>query len=214
MVAVLKEAIENGDEDRTTQAFEVFQTFLGCDSQLLAKHFKDLVTFMLHIAATTDFSNEARTQALSFLMQCVKYRKLKMQALRLGAEITQKALQISTELGEFQNDEDDITAGRTALGLLDMMAQNLPPSQVAVPLLHALPPYVNSQDPNMRRAGILALAFCVEGAPEFFGTQMNEIFPLVLRLLEDSDLRVRHAVLYGVARLADELAEDLGKRHE
>ncbi len=214
LVAVLKNAVELEDEDRTTQAFEVFQTFLGCDAQLLARYFKDLLQFMMELAGSKNVFTEARTQALSFLMQSVKYRKLRVQALRLGEQLSLKALEVTTELEELGDGDDDTTPGRSALALLDIMAQHLPPSQVAGPVLNALPHYVNNPDPALRRAGILALAFCVEGAPEFFSTQLKTVLPVVLRLLDDTDIRVRQAALYGLARLADDLADDLGKQHE
>ena len=214
MVAVLKQAIDAADEDRTMQAFEVFQTLLGCDSQLMAAHFKDLVQFMIDIAASKNLADDSRSQALSFLMQCVKYRKLKIQGLKFGEQLTLKCLEIATELDELKNEDEDVTPAASALGLLDIMAQSLPPSQVIVPLLHALPPFVNSQDPDHRRAGILSLGMCVEGAPDFLSTQLKEIFPLVFRLLEDPEIRVRQAALHAVARLADDLAEEVGKEHE
>jgi hypothetical protein len=94
-----------------------------------------------------------------------------------------------------------------------MLAQSLPPSQIVVPLLQALGQYFNSQDPNYRRAGIMALGMCVEGAPDFISTQMHEIFPMVLQLLADSESKVRQASLHAVARLADDLAEDLSQEH-
>ncbi|KAI9714166.1 MAG: hypothetical protein M1812_006494 [Candelaria pacifica] len=214
MVAVLKQAIDSGDEDHTTQAFEVFQTILGCEPVLMSKHFKDLVQFMMQIAALKELEDDTRTQALSFLMQCVKYRKLKMQGLKVGEQLTLTSLEIVTELEELAaSDDDETTPARTALGLIDLMAGCLPPSQVVVPLLHALGPFVNSPDPSRRRAGILALGMCVEGAPDFIGTQISQVFDMVLRLLDDSDVRVRHAALHSVARLADDLAEELGKRH-
>ncbi|KAI9826601.1 MAG: hypothetical protein M1832_006197 [Thelocarpon impressellum] len=214
MVAVLKQSVEAADEDRTMQAFEVFQTLLVCDSQLMSAHFGDLVQFMIGISTSKNLTDDARSQALSFLMQCVKYRKLKMQGLKVGEQLTVKCLQISTELDEMKNEDEDVTPAASALGLLDIMAQSLPPSQVIVPLLLALPPYVNSQDADYRRAGILALGMCVEGAPDFLSTQLNEIFPVVFRLLEDPEIRVRQAALHAVARLADDLAEDVGKEHE
>ena len=214
MVAILKEAIDNQQEDRVMQAFEVFQTLLGCDPALLTPHLKDLVIFMNELAANTDADEDTRTQAISFLMQSVQYRKLKIQGMRLGEQLTRSALQIVTELSDSPSLEDDITPARSALGMLDMLAQSLPPSQVVVPLLQSLGQYFNNTDPNYRRAGIMALGLCVEGAPDFISTQMKEIFPMVLQLLADPEPKVRQASLHAVARLADDLAEDLSAEHE
>lgn len=213
MVAVLKSTVDEGDEEHALQAFEVFQTLLDCEGRLLQKHFGDLIDFMMNLASDTTIDDDYRSQALAFLMQCVRYRKLKVQGLRVGEQLTLKSLQIVTELGDLSNDEDEITPARSALGFLDILASSLPPSQVVVPLLKGLGPYFSSEDPNYRRAGILALGMCVEGAPDFIATQLKEILPMVLHLLEDPDVRVRAAALNGVARLADDLAEDMGKEH-
>ncbi|KAL2354969.1 armadillo-type protein [Cryomyces antarcticus] len=214
MVTVLKQTIEAEDEAHTIQAFEVFQKLLGYDAALLNKHFGDLMQFMMDMASNTDIDEAARTQALLFLMQAVRYRKLKVQSLRIGEQLTTKALKIVTEMGDTSSDDDeDATPARSALGLLDILSGSLPPSQVVVPLLKAIGPYVNNQNPDFRRAGILALGMCVEGAPDFIATQLKEILPMVLHLLEDPDVRVRSAALNGVARLSDDLAEDMGKEH-
>ncbi|PKY03240.1 ARM repeat-containing protein [Aspergillus campestris IBT 28561] len=212
MVAVLKDSIDQQNEDRVMQAFEVFQTLLGCDPALLTVHLKDLVVFMNEIAANTNGDEDTRTQAISFLMQCVQYRKLKIQGMRMGEQLTLTALHIVTELGDDEED-DDITPARSALGMLDMLSQSLPPSQVVVPLLQALGQYFNNSNPDYRRAGIMALGMCVEGAPDFISTQMKEIFPMVLQLLADPEPKVRQASLHTVARLADDLVEDLSQEH-
>ncbi|KAF9885257.1 hypothetical protein FE257_000617 [Aspergillus nanangensis] len=214
MVAVLKEAIDKQQDDRVMQGFEVFQTLLGCDPALMTIHLKDLIVFMNELAANPEVDEDTRTQAISFLMQCVQYRKLKIQGMRLGEQLTLSALQIVTELGDASSADDDITPARSALGLLDMLAQSLPPSQVVVPLLQALGQYFNNSNPDYRRAGILALGMCVEGAPDFISTQMKEIFPMVLQLLADPEPKVRQSSLHTVARLADDLAEDLSHEHE
>ncbi|RJE24107.1 HEAT repeat protein [Aspergillus sclerotialis] len=214
MVAVLKDVIDQKQEDRVMQCFEVFQTLLGCDPQLLTVHLKDLVMFMNELAANTDADEDTRTQAISFLMQAVQYRKLKIQGMRLGEQLTLTALHIVTELDESPSVDDDITPPRSALGLLDMLAQGLPPSQTVVPLLNALGQYFHSNDGNYRRAGIMALGMVVEGAPDFISTQMKQIFPMVLQLLADPEPKVRQASLHAVGRLADDLAEDLSAEHE
>ena len=214
MVGVLEGVIKAGDDDRTAQSFEVFQTLLGCDSTVLNKHFRPLIEFMMKVASEKALDEDARTQALSFLMQCIRYRKLKMQGLKVGEQLTKMCLEISTELGESQAEEEDVTTPRSALGLLDEMASSLPPSQVVVPLLHSLRPYVNSDDPDRRQGGILALGMIVEGAPDFVATQLHEIITLILKLLGDPELKVRSAALDGVMRIAEELPEEVGKEHK
>ena len=215
MVAVLKKSIDDEDEDRVTQSFEVFQTLLGCDSSVLNKHFGDLLQFMVKVASESSLEDDSRTQALSFLMQCIRYRKLKVQGLKVGQQITLMCLEIATELGDtVAKDEIEVTPARSALILLDELASSLPPSQVVVPLLHNLNPYVSSQDADRRQGGLMALGMVVEGAPDFIATQLDEILPLVLRLLEDNEVKVRGAALDCVMRIAEELPEDLGKEHK
>lgn len=130
----------------------------------------------------------------------------------MGENLTLKSMQIATEIDD-DEDEDEVTPHKSALGLLDLLATSLPPRQVIVPLLKVLPQYVNSDKPNYRQAGILALGMCVEGAPDFIATQLDNLMPVVLKLLNDPEISVRGAALNGVARLADDLAEELCKHH-
>lgn len=213
LVAVLKDAIDSGSEEHTMLAFEVFANLLGYDYQLMSKHFTDLVVFMNQISGNTEMSDETRVQAISFLMQCVIYRRLKVQGSKMGEPLTKSMLQIVTEI-EDGDEDNDLTPARSALGLIDTMAQQLPASQVIVPLLKALPQYSKSSDASHRRAGILALGMVVEGAPDFVSTQLPQIFPILLELLGDSDITVRQAALQTTARLADDLPEDMTKEHE
>lgn len=213
MVKVLESAIGAEDEENTMLAFDVFNKLLSYESAFLNLHFADLLQFFMQVSAKSDIDDDARSQALSFLMQAVRYRKLKVQSLKVGETMTKMCLQVATELDELPSEEDDMSPARSALGLLDILSESLPPSQVAVPLLKAIGPYVQDSRPEYRRAGILALGMCVEGAPDFIATQLKEILPLVLHLLEDSAISVRSAALNGVTRLADDLAEDMGKEH-
>lgn len=213
MVKALQGTIDAGDEEHSMLAFEVFNKLLSYESAFLNVHFGDLLQYFMQVSADTDVDEDVRNQALSFLMQSVRYRKLKVQSLKVGEQMTKMSLQIATELGDMSSEDEDVSPARSALGLLDILSESLPPSQVAVPLLKAIGPYVQNENPDYRRAGILALGMCVEGAPDFIATQLQEILPLVLHLLQDPSVSVRSAALNGVARLADDLAEDMGKEH-
>ncbi|RMZ84650.1 hypothetical protein DV737_g1250, partial [Chaetothyriales sp. CBS 132003] len=214
MVKVLQDAIESGNDDQAMLVFEVFNTLLSAEYQLLATHFNDLVVFMNGIASNKEMKDDTRTQAISFLMQAVMFRRLRVQGAEMGEPLTKSMLQIVTELDDEAPDADDITPARSALGLIDTLAQSLPAKQVTVPLLQALPTFSKSLNPAYRRAGILALGQAVEGAPEFLSTQMSIILPILYKLLEDPEVAVRRAALQTCARLADDLPEQVTKEHE
>lgn len=155
MVKTLQSTIEAEDEEHSMQAFDVFNRLLSYESAFLNQHFADLLHFFMHIAAKTEVEDDIRSQAFSFLMQCVRYRKLKVQSLKIGEAMTKMALQVTTELDVLPDEEDDLSPARSALALLDILSESLPPSQVAVPLLKAIGPFVQSENPDYRRAGIL-----------------------------------------------------------
>ena len=219
MVAVLKESIDSNDETRTVAAFEGFQTILTCEPQLLNQHFRNLIEFMANIGVDSNNDAEVRTQALSFVLTACHFRKLKFQSLRIGEQLTMGMLQIIVETADEDDidvdiDDDDITPGSTAIALLNVMTENLPPNQTVAPLLGVFNSFVNSEDPARRTAIVRALGSCVEGAPDFMSTQLKSFLPGVLRLLQDSVLRVREAAVKGVRELAENLADDLSKEHE
>ncbi|KAF3761415.1 ARM repeat-containing protein [Cryphonectria parasitica EP155] len=209
MVDVLKDAVESGDDERSKQSFEVFQQFLAYEPILLAPHLRDLMVFMAELAVNTNADADVRCQALAFLAQTVRYRRMKVQAMKdMGAQLTLKSMEILTEIDD-DEDEDEITPARAALSLVDQLASDLPPRQVVVPLLDALPKFASSENSGFRKAGVLALGTVAEGAPDFVSTQLKTIMPIVLRLLNDPDSGVRHTALIGLTRIADEMSEEL-----
>lgn len=214
MVEVLKDAVQQGDDEKTKQAFEVFQQFLAYESALIGGFLKDLVQFMLDLASNTDADEDVRSQALSFLAQTVRYRRMKVQGMRdMGSQLTLKSMVILTEIDD-DEDEEEMNPARLALALLDQLASDLPPRQVIVPLLDAFPKFSTSEDAGYRKAGILALGTCVEGAPDFVASQLKPVMPHLISLLNDADAGVRHTALVGLARLAEDVAEELASEHE
>ncbi|KAH8200324.1 hypothetical protein TruAng_005477 [Truncatella angustata] len=214
MVDVLKHTIESGDDEHTQQAFEVFQTFLGYESALISKYFKDLVQFMLQLSANTDADDDVRNQALAFLTQCAHYRRMKLQAIpNLATEITRKSMEILAELEE-DDDEDDMTPPRSALALIDQLSTDLPPRQVIVPILDDLKKYAAAESVGARRAAMIALGTCAEGAPDFVATQVEGLMPIILQLLNDSNRAVRHDALVCLMRMGEDLAEFFKSHHE
>ncbi|KAK1759823.1 armadillo-type protein [Echria macrotheca] len=208
MIKVLEDVLKTGDEVNAVQAFDVFQQFLGYDPALLGNYLKTLVQFIIQVAADTNIDDDVRSQALSFLSQTVHYRRMKIQGMKdMGQELTQKAMLIVSEIDD--EDEDDMGPARSALTLLDQLSSDLPPRQVIVPLLDAFPKFAKAPEAGYRKAGILSLGTVVEGAPDFVASQAKTIMPLVIDLLNDTDVGVRHAALVGLSHLADDIATEL-----
>ena len=74
---------------------------------------------------------------------------------------------MATELSKSSMNDDEIILAHSALALIDSMAQQLPASQVIVPLLKVLRQYSESPKPNDRCAEILGLGMGVEGTTDF-----------------------------------------------
>lgn len=213
MVNILKAAVDAGDDDKYKIVFEVFHSFLAYDSALLSPHLRQLLQFMLDLAVNSDAEQDARTQSLGFLIQCVRYRRMKIQAMKdIAAQIMVKAMHIVTTLDA--DDDDDMSPARTAISLINTLANELPPRRAIVPLLDQFPSFAVHQDAGFRMAAMLALGNAAEGAPDFVSTQLQPLFPTILNLLCDSDDKVRHAALVGLIHLAEEMADEMASHHE
>ncbi|KAH7242575.1 armadillo-type protein [Fusarium tricinctum] len=214
LVNILKATVETEDEESYKIVFEVFHSFIAYDSSLLALHLRDLLSFMIELGGNVNAEEDARSQALAFLIQCVRYRRMKIQGMKdMAAELMVKAMHIITEL-DADDDEEDMSPARTAISLIDTLSNELPPRQAIVPLLDQFPHFATNNDPKYRMASMLALGNAAEGAPDFISTQLQPLLPTIISLLEDSDPQVRHASLVGLIHLAEEMADEMSSHHE
>ncbi|KAJ6261178.1 Importin-4 [Drechslerella dactyloides] len=213
LVEILKEVINGGDSKMLDQCFEVFISLLSAEGALIGNYLKQLIELMMNLAENTQSSLDVRSKALNFLLTCVRLRKMKIQSLKLGEPLTLLAIKIAAEPQEDDEGGDDSAPSRIAILMINFLADALPPSQVVLPLMKTLGPYIQSQNPNERRAALLAIGACVEGAPDFVATQIEAVVPVIHNALSDPDMQVRKAALQALANLADEVGEDIGQYH-
>jgi hypothetical protein len=213
MVNILKATVEAEDDESYKVVFEVFHSLIAYDSALVGSQLRDLLQFMVELSANTNAEDDARTQALAFLIQAVRYRRMKIQGMKdMAAQLMVKAMHIVTELDS--DDEEDMTPGRTAISLIDALSNEMPPRQVIVPLLEQFTAFAAHQNPQFRLAAMLSLGNAAEGAPDFISTQLPPLLPTIINLLCDSEDQVRHAALVGLIHLADEMADEMSSHHE
>jgi HEAT repeat protein len=120
-------------------------------------------------------------------------------------------LQIATEPEEEDLDED--TPVRLAITNIDILSTSLPPTHVAEPLLQELPKLAQSPDLNQRRAAMASLGAVMEGALEYISTYIENLLPLVLAGLRDSEHQVVRAALIALGQIAEELPTEVTKHH-
>ncbi|KAK9463601.1 armadillo-type protein [Lipomyces oligophaga] len=215
MVNVLKELIDQGDTKVIGQAFDVFQSFMWIDSSIIGKAFGDLIQFLHEITKSDNFDSDVRCNALTCLTNAVRYKRMKVQGLRIGSTLTSSALQIAADtMDEIDDEEEEDSVPRLALRFIDILSSTLPPSQVMNTLVAEIPKYVSSPNPNYRRAGLLAISVAAEGAPDFLSTQIKFVLPVILQGLQDNTVEVVTAALSALAQLATELQEAISKEHE
>jgi importin-4 len=213
ILAVLQHSVHEKEEEQVMRCFEVFDSLAGLDSGFLGEHYGTIISLMSAIMVNSEAEDDYRLHAIYFLIETVSAHRRVVQKLKAGEELAIKALRVVIEFDDFEDDGERNPA-RQALGLLDMLAENLPASQVVVPLMKVVGQYAQQAEAKVRRAGIMALGMCVEGAPEFFSTQLEQLLPLVISLLSDPDPTVRSASLSTVSRLCEELSSLIGKSHE
>ncbi|QSL66265.1 hypothetical protein MERGE_000642 [Pneumocystis wakefieldiae] len=211
MFLVLKEAIDSNNESSQKNAFEVFNTLLICEGSLISKVIKDLVEFMVHVASTTKLNSSVRCMALNFLITCSKYRKNKIQALKLGPQLILSMLLIGTE--EDIGSPDDDSPSRLAFRCIDILSISLPPSHVFIPLMNYIPQYLQSENPGYRKSALTALGVAIEGSSNFVSTQFSYLITLIITGLKDNHQVVKRAALLALGQFADELPDETSGWH-
>lgn len=214
MVNILKATVEADDDESYKVVFEVFHSFVAHDPVLFGSHFQDLLQFMMDLAGNKQAEDDARSQAVAFLIQCVHARPRKLQAMNdIPSRMMVGAMHVVAELDD-EDEDEDMSPARSAIGLVDELASALPPRQVIVPLLEQFPTFASSQDPSYRVSAMLSLGNAAAGAPDFISTQLEPLLPTIVNLLVDNELKVRHAALVGLIHLAEEMVDEMTSHHE
>ncbi|BFZ57666.1 hypothetical protein PYCC9005_004719 [Savitreella phatthalungensis] len=212
MTAILQQTVEAGNQELARPAFEVFQTLLILEPQLISKHLEDLLRFMVALGSESAADDEYRVLALSWILTCTRYRKKKVKSLRCAPDLVRTMLQIGREDTGDPADEEDNPA-RMAYRVVDALSTGLPTSHVYEPLLAMAGQNFKTDAPS-RKSSLICLGVAVEGAVEYVSQNLDTIMQFVLAGLGDEDREVQRAALLALGQIADELPEDIGARHE
>lgn len=223
VVSVLEAVIKADDSVNTKLIFNCLNDFLLLDSQLTGNSIIDLIKLALQIAVNADVDDDARVYAVQFVTSGLSFRKSKIIQAKLGPDITVAALRVASEeidIDDELNNEDEAaeieenTPSLTAIRLLAFASSELPPSQVAVPIIEHLPTMLQSSNPFERRAILLAISVAVTGCPDYILSQLDKIIPATIAGLKDSHPIVQLAALKCISQLTTDLQDEVAKFHE
>lgn len=223
MMDVLKLVVQADNDEQAKLVFNVFNDFVYLDSSMVGDHLIDLVHLAGEIAANTHIDDEYRSFGLQFLTSCVSVRKSKITSAKLGPQITAVACKIASEevdveeeLGteDDENENEENVPSSLALRLMAILAAELPPTQVLVPMFENLSGMLSSSNQFERRAGLLCMGVGSTGAPDFYLSQIHKIVPALVSGLKDDQWIVKVAALRTLSQLTTELQDGIADFHE
>jgi hypothetical protein len=210
IVQVLQNCLSAGDDEGAAKIFEVFDGLLLLEAPFLSKHFVDLINLFLSIAASTDNSDVARVQSLSFLMWCIMSARNKIGKAKLIPNIISAMFLIAAE-EELNHDEDE--PPRLAIQVINTLATTFPPQQVFPEAMKLTIVGVQSNNAGDRKAAMLSIAVLIEGCADFMRPHLNDVLQLVSHSLQDADSTVRKAACTCLGALSDDFEDEVSEHH-
>lgn len=177
----------------------------------MSKNLSDLLHFFVGICTNREVDPTYRHMALSFMATAIRFKRQRIQSLKLGPDLLLAMLHIAMEPEEDDLDEDSPV--RLAIVNIDILATSLPPTHVVPPLLEQFPRLAQSSNPHERRAAMSALGAVMEGTMEFMTSHIENVLPFVLERLRDSDSLVVRAALIALSRITEELPSEVDSHH-
>ncbi|KAF9109703.1 hypothetical protein BGX27_007294 [Mortierella sp. AM989] len=211
MVHVLKQCLDNNDEESAAKCFDVFDTLLLLEIPVLSKHVQSLVEFFLNVGANSTYEPALRVQGLSFLMWAIVYKKTKIQRHKLVGPMIQGLMPIAAE--EEPEDVDEDSPARLAFKVINTLGTNLPPQQVFPIASEGILTYMQNPNPLFRKAAMVTLAVLVEGAVDFIRPRFNDLLLIVCTGLQDPEAIVRRAACMALSSLAEEFDQEIAGNH-
>ncbi|KAG8950732.1 hypothetical protein FRC04_007151 [Tulasnella sp. 424] len=211
ILGVVNETCAANNEPAARDGFDVVETLLILETPLLSKSIPALVEFCLATGANKEIDDEIRHMALNALNWTIKYKKSKIQSLNMAKAILEILLPIGSEADPEDNDED--SPSRLAFRAVDALATVLPPQQVFPPLHQLVTQYMQSPDPGLRKAAMMAFGVTVEGCSEYIRPHMKNLWPLIDSGLTDREAVVRKAACIAFACICEWLEEECAERH-
>ncbi|KAG7526937.1 importin-4 isoform X1 [Solea senegalensis] len=223
LIVALKHLIKS-DQDKASEAMEVFNELMESEVSIIVPHIADIVRFFLEVGGDTTLSDSLRVKALSCITFLIKLKSKAVLKQKLLNPILQAIFPILVAApppGEHdpEDDEDDDGDGtdndnpkQCAAQIIDTMALHMPPEKLFQQLMPFTQTCLASENPYQRKGGLLCLAVLAEGCADHIRTKMlSPMLQAVCQSLSDSNQVVRCAGLFALGQFSEHLQPEVSK---
>ncbi|XP_076449742.1 importin-4-like [Babylonia areolata] len=217
-VMVVIQQLTGVDEEKACEALELFDELLETEVAIITPHLKPFVQFCLQVSAKTEFTDELRVKAMSFIASLTRLKKKAVMKNHLVEPILQVLLPIlcseeeDEEEEEPEPDAESHTPPQYALQVLDTLALHLPPEKFIPKLMPMVEKCLSSDKAKERRTGYLAMAVVVEGCADYVMSKLMKVMlQSVCQGLNDGEPMVRNAALFALGQFSEHLQPDITK---
>ncbi|KAK7114904.1 importin-4-like [Littorina saxatilis] len=205
------------DEEKASEALELFDELLETEVAIIVPHLKPFMQFCLQVASNTEFGDELRVKAMSFIASLTRLKKKAVIKSHLVEPILHVLIPIMSSEEEEEDEEpepeaESHTPPQYALQVLDILALHLAPGNFIPKVMPMVEKCLSSEKATERRAGYLAMAVVVEGCADYVMNKlMGAMLQSVCRGLNDSESMVRNAALFALGQFSEHLQPNITK---
>ncbi|XP_041670065.1 importin-4 isoform X2 [Cheilinus undulatus] len=223
LIVALKHLIK-ADQDKATEAMEVFNELMESEVSIIVPHISDMVSFCLEIGGDTSLNDSLRVKALSCIIFLIKLKSkvvLKQKLLNPILQTIFPVLVADPPPGEQDPDDEEDDSGdgtdndnpkHCAAQIIDTMALHMPPEKLFQQLMPLTQACLASKNPYQKKGGLLCLAVLAEGCADYIRTKMlSSVLQTVCQSLSDSDQVVRSAGLFALGQFSEHLQPEVSK---
>nr|XP_020497292.1 importin-4 [Labrus bergylta] len=223
VIVALKHLIK-ADQDKASEAMEVFNELMESEVSIIVPHMADMVHFCLEAGGDVTLNDSLRVKALSCIIFLIKLKSKTVMKQKLLNPILQAIFPVLVAApppGEQDPDDEEDESGdgtdnenpkHCAAQIIDTMALHMPPEklfQQLMPFTHAC---LASDNPYQKKGGLLCLAVLAEGCADYIRTKMlSSVLQTVCQSLSDSNQVVRSASLFALGQFSEHLQPEVSK---
>lgn len=214
-LTVLAHCLKNGLLDEANRAFELYDEIVEMSVPVVVPYIPMLAKAMLEIGTNKEIDMSARQSALT-VIQWIAAHKLKVLVKN---DLLVPCIKAAFALcNEFDDEDDDdpfyLPAHEFGCQMIDHFAMVCATDKVLPLCMEYVKHFIQSNNPNERRAALNVLAVIAEGCSDVLSENIEPLLQFVYKGFSDSDNKVQEAACICLGQFATHLQPNILEHHE